>query len=97
MTGLQVGRMVHYLRGQAHLAAIVSEVVDKEKGVVNLHVFHQESGSSFVREVGYSDQVGETNTWHWPERDDDEETAPLAEAGAAVPSSSSPETSSAPG
>lgn len=77
MKDLTIGRIVHYVMSNGkHRAAIVTEVLDKEKGQVHLTVFpiagetvwnSPESGQpGQVRDIYPSDLI-EPGTWHWIE------------------------------
>lgn len=70
MDGLTVGRMVHYVRTyKVHEAAIVSEVIDAEKGVVTLHIFSVLGAAAVqVRSSIKYDENKDTHTWHWIEK-----------------------------
>lgn len=80
MNGLAVGRIVHFtapdyngtkVNGELPLAchaAIVTRLVDEEKGVINLQWFDDNS-RHVARRVIHSEQPKE-NAWHWPERTD---------------------------
>lgn len=84
MKGLAVGRIVHYIPGDSmltevfrnHYAAIVTRVVDKERGVINIMAFADKhpvaGGFSFRESVPYSETPG-LMTWHWPEIEDEKE------------------------
>lgn len=65
MKGLVVGRMVHYRpRGSfAVRAAVVTEVLDKEKGDVHLMVFHPGQMAPESK-VPYSELPYE-GSWSW--------------------------------
>jgi hypothetical protein len=75
--GLGVGRMVHFSRGDLCLAAIVTQVIDKEGGIIACTLFepleytpimrHSSQPPSYaVFSVRYSEDH-EMGTWHWPE------------------------------
>lgn len=70
MKGLIPGKIVHYVNGGGWtFAAIVTHVVNKEKGIVNLtvfyHYYHKDLGTNYgCKEVPYS-EGGEPYTWHW--------------------------------
>lgn len=70
MEGLAIGRIVHFVGiNPDHSAAIVTRVVDKEKGIVNLTVFHDLEDELSVRnEVPYQEEKTNAHSWHWPER-----------------------------
>lgn len=76
MDGLAVGRVVHYVaygtpKGEfpanVHRAAIVTEVEDKEKGIVGLCVLNP-TGMFFNLHLQYSADTNIPGTWHWPEK-----------------------------
>lgn len=76
MSGLAVGRVVHYVtRGSAdgeyppmHVAAIVTWVHDTDQnGYVDLFTMYR-TGTRFELNVLH-DEAGTPGTWHWPERD----------------------------
>lgn len=75
MDGLAVGRVVHYVsygtpKGeytQECRAAIVTEVEDREIGVVGLCVLNP-TGIFFNRNVAYDPTEKKGGTWHWPEK-----------------------------
>ncbi|OCZ54318.1 hypothetical protein [Dehalobacter sp. TeCB1] len=75
MTGLIEGRIVHYVRNNDHVPAIVVKVENKEEGVVNLQLFEDYNGISYVLSAGYSEEPTE-ETWHWIEQ---EETAEVSQ------------------
>lgn len=71
--GLIEGRICHYLDANLqHLAATVVKVVDKNKGLVNLHAHSQNSGELlFLQEVPFMPQAkNRPETWHWVEKVD---------------------------
>lgn len=73
MEGLGVGRVVHYaVDRETSFAAIVTNVLNKEIGLVNLTVFRDLPGNdgAVFRALsrGFS-EAGEPGTWHWPPRD----------------------------
>jgi hypothetical protein len=81
--GLAIGRVVHFVRSPGeHRPAIVTRVIDKETGIVNLNVFrdaedhgalYPEQGASAIATVEYGipgTDGAPTGTWHWPERED---------------------------
>ena len=71
MDGLTVGRMVHFMCGEVHRAAIVVDVQDKEKGIVTLFVFSlpQDQCGGFFMNINseYSESLNDS-TWHWIEK-----------------------------
>jgi hypothetical protein len=70
MEGLTEGRMVHYCWGNHCRAAVVTYVWNKERGVVNLHVFKDGSHPEVPEtptSVLYS-EVPQERTWHWIEK-----------------------------
>jgi len=85
MEGLGVGRIVHYNPGadQPCHAAIVTKVVRKDEGMVNLTTFYPGGGTRdchmvFADAGMTSADVGApetplvlytSGTWHWPERE----------------------------
>lgn len=79
MEGLVVGRIVHYVTiVYFERPAIVVNVIDKEKGIVNLQVFGDtnsalipyigEGNLNWESKVPYSEE-GSAHTWHWIERE----------------------------
>ncbi len=75
MDGLQIGRMVHYVAygtpggefpAGVHRAAIVTEIVDEEKGIVSLCVINP-TGMFFAQNLPFSEET-KPGTWHWIER-----------------------------
>jgi hypothetical protein len=82
MTGVQIGRVVHFVHrkhspGQPssleHVAGIVVRVHSPDTGLVNLQCFHpNDSGTFFVSSARHApSEADEPNTWHWPEREED--------------------------
>jgi len=69
--GLTIGRMVHFvLNINLHSPAIVTNVIDKEAGIVSLRVITNDTDNPrWIRECNYSDHH-EEYTWHWIERED---------------------------
>ena len=66
--GLVVGRIVRFRTAGGIAPAIVTAVVDKNEGMVNLQVFL--TTKIVAREnVSYS-EVRATDAWHWPPRDE---------------------------
>ena len=83
MEGLSIGRVVHFVTHReddnvVERPAIVTEVLDLEKGVVHLQVFkgpHDGAGEPIDPETGdvvsaavKHDPEKRAFTWHWPER-----------------------------
>lgn len=83
MEGLIEGRIVHFVTKYGHRPAIVVNVKDKEKGLVNLQVFGNspdfpnpnahypewcEFQIMFKVLIPYSEEYLEY-TWHWIERE----------------------------
>jgi hypothetical protein len=78
--GLAIGRVVHYVFSLGeHRPAIVTRVVDKKVGLVNLNVLRDYEdiyGSVGVNDSGYMvtnvypSETYPMRTWHWPERED---------------------------
>jgi hypothetical protein len=80
MKGLGIGRVVHYSRGDQCLAAIVTQVIDKEAvslpapssshSAMNItHCWNRSRNNSLsfaTTNVHYS-ETKEMGTWHWPE------------------------------
>ena len=66
-----IGRIVHVVEpvNDVHLPAVVTEVIDAEKGHVALTVFGR-IGAPAVNEpfVGHDPEAFDPLTWHWPER-----------------------------
>lgn len=73
MEGLGVGRVVYYaVDRETSFAAIVTNVLDKETGLVNLTVFRDlptEQGAIFRAMSRTFNESREPGTWHWPPRD----------------------------
>jgi hypothetical protein len=78
--GLTIGRVVHYVVSPGeHRPAIVTRVVDKKIGLVNLNVLRDyeditafvgvNNGGYLVANV-YPSETLPVRTWHWPERED---------------------------
>ena len=72
MDGLTTGRIVHYVMpNQVHRPAVVVNVGDEEKGVVNLMVFTDPGldgeGIRYSTDVEHSEDPA-VNTWHWIEK-----------------------------
>jgi hypothetical protein len=78
--GLAIGRVVHYVVSPGeHRPAIVTRVVDKKIGLVNLNVLRDyeditafvevNNGSYLVANV-YPSETSPVRTWRWPERED---------------------------
>ena len=78
MKGLGIGRIVHYHHTSVRdgmCAAIVTRIVDKERGVVQLQLFQEGSAAVHKYSVGFSDLTeGDTAAgfWTWPPRDEPE-------------------------
>lgn len=76
MVGLTIGRDVHYVAPgsadgtypPAHRAAKITEIQDKDKGVINLIVFNP-TGVHFVQGITFDEGSHGPFTWHWPEDD----------------------------
>ena len=73
MKGLAIGRIVHYCPPPSAphpvQAAIVTQVVDKDKGIVNLLIFPV--GNPYPeKNVRYSEAQPLPNSWCWPPRED---------------------------
>jgi hypothetical protein len=78
--GLAIGRVVHYVFSQGeHRPAIVTRVVDKKIGLVNLNVlrdyediteFVGVNSSGYLVANVYPSETAPLRTWHWPERED---------------------------
>lgn len=75
MEGLQVGRIVHYVaygtpnheyEQGAHRAAIITEIINKESGLVNLAIFNP-TGIHWNTSIMYSETL-RPGTWHWTEK-----------------------------
>lgn len=69
MDGLTEGRMVHFVYGNFHRAAVITHVWG-DNGTVNLHVFKDGSFPE-VPETPTSvmfDENKAENTWHWIEK-----------------------------
>jgi hypothetical protein len=71
MDGLTPGRMVHFVCGETHRAAIMVNVSNQEKGLADLFVFSlpQDGRGGFLMatEVEFSEEPRDS-TWHWIER-----------------------------
>lgn len=72
MEGLTEGRMVHYVKGNPtghHKAAVVTFVANQAQGIVDLHVFQQDSSFpvGLYRGIKYS-ETPVPDTWHWIEK-----------------------------
>lgn len=76
MNGLTVGRTVHYVaygtpKGEfpalAHRAAIITEVEDKENGIVSLCVLNP-TGMFFNQHLKFNEFADTGGTWHWIEK-----------------------------
>lgn len=75
MEGLGIGRIVHYRaygtpQGEypaACRAAIITEVVDGEQGLINLCVVNP-TGLFFNQRCPYDPTGTAGGSWHWPER-----------------------------
>lgn len=66
MKGLTVGRIVHFVGVDVeHTAAIVTRVLDKEKGIVNLTIFPDLEEPSVRSEVPYEEAATSAHSWHW--------------------------------
>jgi hypothetical protein len=72
-----VGRIVHYVAygtpggeyaAGAHRAAVVTDVVDADSGVVSLCVLNP-TGQFFNVRIEHDPTAERPGTWHWPERD----------------------------
>lgn len=62
-----IGRIVHFVDPSgAHLPAIITCV--HSDTCVNLKVFRDAEGDSFITSVVLNDEGG-SSSWHWPERD----------------------------
>jgi len=69
MEGLTVGRIVHYSSGKVHRAAIVTKVISKQVGPVELHVFWTlDAIQKSTPRVSYSEDTDVPDTWHWIEK-----------------------------
>ena len=77
MGGLTVGRVVHYVVSPGeHRAATITDVLDKEAGIVSLHVFwlarDNKTGSQFDKGIEMANYApptrNEPGSWHWIER-----------------------------
>lgn len=76
MDGLAVGRVVHYVaygtpKGEfpvgAHRAAIITEINDKDNGIVSLCVLNP-TGLFFNQNLPYNADGSVPGSWHWPEK-----------------------------
>lgn len=71
MEGLTVGRMVHYVQGHFHWAAVITHVWG-DNGTVNLYVFPDGSFLDMVvrtpTSVMFDDTDKKQGTWHWIEK-----------------------------
>jgi len=69
MKGLTVGRIVHFVGiDPQHAAALVTRVLDAEKGIVNLTVFPDMEEPYFRCEVPYEEAATSAHSWHWVEQ-----------------------------
>ena len=70
MEGLTEGRIVHYSLGVGeHRAAIVTDVIDKNAGVVSLVVFWLQYDSPMdTNYVSYNEHTDYYGSWHWIEK-----------------------------
>jgi len=64
-----VGRIVHYIQGGEHFAAIVTTINSQSPTSVNLCVFPCDRGPENHYSVSQGGNV-EEGTWHWPEREE---------------------------
>ena len=72
MSGLAIGRVVHYVKANGeHCAAIVTAVWDKDDGIVNLLVLNDMRDLNeepiFVVTSVKPDEEKTPGTWHWSE------------------------------
>lgn len=81
MEGLCIGRVVHYVLNSGihvgeHRMALVSGVVDKEVGIINVQVVSDGPGDghplypcglTWMGHIRHDDDAL-PGTWHWPER-----------------------------
>lgn len=69
--GLGVGRMVHWVDDGGHcLAAVVSKVLDRDKGLIVCHVLFPiltEEIKPVTAERAVYDEKSSPRSWHWPE------------------------------
>lgn len=71
--GLRPGRVVDYVEEIAgvHLPAIVTGIVSKAQGAINLCVFNEGSPDlEWYRAVDFDPHGSIPGTWHWLERED---------------------------
>ncbi len=73
MEGLTVGRNVHYvIHDGQHFAAIVTAVLDRDMGVIDVVVFPPSNAAAlpatFAVEPARYSEGKEPGTWHWIER-----------------------------
>jgi hypothetical protein len=71
MDGLTVGRMVHFVCGMVHRAAIVIDVQNAEKGLVTLFVLSlpiDGRGGIFMNINTEFSETWRDSTWHWIEK-----------------------------
>jgi hypothetical protein len=75
MEGLVEGRIVHYVMSNgSHRPAIVVNVLNKEAGSVELHVFLSkwdypyEEAKVMMAYASYSDSAVTLGSWHWIEK-----------------------------
>jgi hypothetical protein len=78
MNGLAMGRIVHVRLPLAERCAIVTSVLDKEKGTIRCHIFNDPTdapgalinpttGMEYALKMEYSEK-DEVGTWFWPPR-----------------------------
>ena len=82
MNGLAMGRIVHVRLPLGVRAAIVTSVLDKKKGTIRCHIFHDptdmpgelinpDTGMEYALKLEYDEgknTPGKTGTWFWPPR-----------------------------
>lgn len=70
MEGLTTGRIVHYINGDKHRAAVITYVWG-DSGVVNLYVFPDGSHpleNLTPTSISFDNTASEPRTWHWIEK-----------------------------
>ncbi len=71
MEGLVAGKIVHYVDGITHMAAVVTHVWSRDIGIVNLYVFPDGSfpiQNNTPTSVRFDNSDSPTHgSWHWIE------------------------------
>ncbi len=69
MDGLTVGRIIHYVGVSPQCTAgIVTRILDKEKGIVNLTLFPDLEEPTVKDSIPYEEEAQTPRSWHWPKR-----------------------------